>query len=296
MNDLQKEARYWQQQKVAVIPIAWKRKNPEIEWLRHVEFLPTSLEIRSWFATRLHNIAVVTGWENLVVIDFDDGAKFEEWRQWADSSNIREFALKTRIVKSTRGAHVYAYTERACGNMKLDGIDILADRKYVLAPPSIHPSGINYEFINEADPVAIESIESVLPVAWLENAVESKRYDPSIAIPSGAVALSQDDYLRVAGADKTIAGNSRTLIAEIKSLHRIEDMFSNVHQSKNARWLMTKCPFHDDVHDSFWIDVDAQLCGCFAGCTKRSLDVIGLYARINNISNGEAIERLRTNE
>jgi DNA primase len=58
-----------------------------------------------------------------------------------------------------------------------------------------------------------------------------------------------------------------------------------------------RCPLptHDDSDPSFWVDTRTGLCGCFGNCelNKKSTDVIGLYAKINGITYGEAIREMR---
>jgi hypothetical protein len=43
-----------------------------------------------------------------------------------------------------------------------------------------------------------------------------------------------------------------------------------------------------------WVDTGRQICGCYAGCTPKPLDVIDLYARMQGITTKEAIHELRT--
>ena len=62
--------------------------------------------------------------------------------------------------------------------------------------------------------------------------------------------------------------------------------------AEHDRWLRCPCPLHDDAEPSFWIDTRDQVCGCFAGCTSKPLDVINLYARLCGLNNREAIFQL----
>ena len=55
--------------------------------------------------------------------------------------------------------------------------------------------------------------------------------------------------------------------------------------------MMIQCPFHDDKTPSFWIDTQRGLCGCHT-CGMKPLDVINLFARLNQVSNQEAIREL----
>jgi len=84
---------------------------------------------------------------------------------------------------------------------------------------------------------------------------------------------------------------SESVINKIKRRYKITDFFINTEKtSTDGRWLITRCPLHDDHDPSMWIDTAQQLCGCYAGCTPKPLDVINLYARLNGLSNKDAIQ------
>lgn len=289
MNSLCYEALYWRGRGISTVPVYWKSKRPEVYWLQYADTLPTQEQIMRWFPTPLHNLAVLAGQENLVILDFDNTAIFSVFRDWAyKSSSAAQKLLKTaRVVRTARGYHIYARTREKAANMRLPGIDILAHHKYVLAPPSIHPSGAQYEFVQRADPCEIERIEDVLPHEWLESAARENEHT---ALPP---PTEQVDYLAMAGQERG-KNASQTLIAEIKSRYRIEDFFPDREASGNdGRWMVARCPFHDDRNPSMAIDVKNQVCSCLAGCTPKPLDVIGLYARLHRISIREAIKYMR---
>ena len=62
--------------------------------------------------------------------------------------------------------------------------------------------------------------------------------------------------------------------------------------------LIGCCPFHDDNEPSFWVDTQTQLCSCrVPSCKTRQrrgkpMDVIEFLARIEGITNGQAIREL----
>jgi DNA primase len=80
-------------------------------------------------------------------------------------------------------------------------------------------------------------------------------------------------------------------VEEVKRSHRIEDYINDI-TFTGDHWGVAKCPFHEDANPSFWVDTEKQLCGCFSGCTTVPLDVINLVARLNNLSNSDAIRQL----
>lgn len=70
--------------------------------------------------------------------------------------------------------------------------------------------------------------------------------------------------------------------------------------SGQGRWFIGRCPFHQRADDppnkrKFWVDADNGLCGCFvARCQagRPPMDVINFYARLQGISNSQAIDDL----
>jgi len=136
---------------LSVIPLAWSTKTPVIEWKEYQKRLPTREEIESWFNKDLYNIAIICGSvsQGLLVVDFDNYEYYKNWclelpEEW------KKILSWTWIARTGRGAHVYFRYKRALRTKpKLrEGIDIKAEASYVVAPPSLHPSGVFYEFIN----------------------------------------------------------------------------------------------------------------------------------------------------
>jgi DNA primase len=65
-------------------------------------------------------------------------------------------------------------------------------------------------------------------------------------------------------------------------------------------WYIGRCPFHQPPDDPpnkrrFWVNPDKGICGCFVPrcqAGRPPMDVINFYARLQNISNGRAVEEL----
>ena len=287
------EATKWLKQGIAVIPIQYRDKRPELKhWQPYQVALPTEDNLKQWFLG-LHNMAVITGWQGLVVIDFDDLAVYSTWRLWATrmGSYTAYVADHTYQVKTGRGLHLYVKLPHAEQNRKLKGIDIKAAGGYVLAPPSVHPSGAKYQAILPDAPILpITALSDVLPADFLQQNTE---------LPDGVIApqrvqlpnnaCSDDPWERAERADQA----SDSLVARIRDTFRVEQFFPQAIQSSaDGRWMKTCCPFHDDRHPSFWIDTRRQICSCWR-CTPKPLDVINLYGRLMGLSNLEAIAALK---
>jgi len=304
MGKVLETAQYWRQLGIATIPISFKSKQPKVKWLPYTERLPEENELAYWFASDMNNIAIVTGWQNLVIIDFDDMDVFYKWMFWADTSRIASMVRDhTRLHLSSRGVHMFVLCGRADNvefqtvNAKLPKIDILADRKYALLPPSLHPSGKAYEIYRDCLPLSIGSLYDVLPKKWVDAAIAQKAPRPgsgAAASPSIPSVQFPENYDPWEAAE--MPEQDRQVVAKIKASVRIEDLIHGWEESGgNGRWKLTRCPLHNDHNPSFWLDAENQVCGCHAGCTPLPLDVIGLYARLHNVDNRTAIMEMAKN-
>lgn len=131
----------------SVIPLK-RDKKPAIPWKEYQERMPTREEFVLWFTDGSnYNIGIVTGKiSNVVVVDFDS-------KQGLTFAKKHNFPL-TPIVETARGHHFYfKYPKnQEIRNFQkrhdLAGVDLRAEGGYVVAPPSIHESGVTYEWAN----------------------------------------------------------------------------------------------------------------------------------------------------
>ena len=127
-------------------------KAPLVRWDRYQVTRPTDAELRSWFdVEEPRNVGVVCGRvSGVVVIDCDD----------PDALDVALDCLPVTPVRTltAKGAHLFfryptdAAAGEAFGNKSgvlLGGlkyrIDLRADAGYVVVPPSIHATGVEYE-------------------------------------------------------------------------------------------------------------------------------------------------------
>jgi len=131
----------------SVIPLIKREKRPAIQWLEFQKRKPTDEELKSWFSDGKYNIGIVTGKVSggLVVVDLD-------------SSEALQLAIDEKFprapqVKTGKGAHMYYRSRVEVKNFQarddLPGIDLRGEGGYVVAPPSVHPSGTAYEWTVE---------------------------------------------------------------------------------------------------------------------------------------------------
>jgi hypothetical protein len=178
----------------AVLPLKPRDKRPHTRliklthrstsWARLRGRAATGAEIREWFRCEPEaNLGIITGAASLgvVVADYDTGRP----------ERLRE----TPIVATGRGLHVYARSDPPTATEKRDGFELKADGGYVVAPPSIHPSGEMYRwliapvglghlFLPEATPIALEALGLGAPLAGRHGL--GLRSDPFLLdVPTG---------------------------------------------------------------------------------------------------------------
>lgn len=128
----------------SIIPLNQMEKNPAIEsWMEYQKRKPSIEEIESWFKDDSLNIGIVTGEvSGLSVVDCDSK---EGW-DYIESNGLGA----TPKVKTGRGYHYYfKYKTGMRNNIKVrPGIDIKSEGGYVVAPPSMHKSGVYYEWMS----------------------------------------------------------------------------------------------------------------------------------------------------
>lgn len=134
-------------------------------------------QIKSWWLEHKDaNVGIATG-NGLVVVDVDH-AEIPVGLEVPESAK----------VKTGKGFHYYYQYPKSFGHLKggvnvnLPGIDIRADGGYVVAPPSIHPNGLTYEW--QSPPEAWESL--TISPSWVTNRVDQKHR-------TDALAATEDD-------------------------------------------------------------------------------------------------------
>ena len=171
---------------LSVIPLRHGEKTPLIKWERYQKEPPSIAEARKWFEGT-DNIAIVCGRVsgNLVVVDFDDVEVYNNFLKEVegDAEELKDIVENTWLVKTGKGYHIYlrVSTDKPIKIGKLPKVDIKGEGGYVVAPPSLHPNGKNYEFLrftkttgHEIRVISLEQYNQLLTV--LEKATQSKLY------------------------------------------------------------------------------------------------------------------------
>jgi len=296
----------WKSNGISTIPIQFRDKKPisrllpDGKWESYKSTLPTDTELTRWFSSSLRNIGLVVGWNHLLVVDFDNLDSYKKWLLWCARKGgiAEEVSSRSYLVYTSRGVHVYVYTSNTELNRKLPGIDIKAQGGYVLIPPSIHPSGFVYSSPNEKAPIMrINELSDIIPGELLLDETNNTEYQ-NVALGNVLKSVSRSRVDDPWASATDVPDPSIDLIQQIRSRHTILDYFPDAkprRTSRDGRWLIARCPFHDDKNPSFWIDTVRGLCGCFGGCTPKALDVINLHARLHGVSLKEAVRDLVKN-
>jgi hypothetical protein len=273
MNTLQQQAEYWNNQGIACIPVAYRDKRPVVQsWREFQDRLPTLAEIARWFQSRLRNLAIITGWKGLTVLDFDAMPAYDLWRvAYPD-------VAQSYSVVTSRGVHVYLFVDEPVSSGKLGMIDIKAAGGYVLAPPSIHPSGRQYRAVNDSPILRVDSLACVLPKPLLALAQPA---------PVRVPVIQSDDPWQAAMNPATASGNGGK-VAAILANHSLFELFPQAQKRGNYYW--TRCPLHNDHDPSLSISQDGDYGRCWAGCLHG--DYLDWFAAVNGLELMSAIEVL----
>ncbi|MBF8276593.1 MAG: hypothetical protein HW390_1666 [Candidatus Brocadiaceae bacterium] len=114
-------------------------------WKPYQKRKPTEAELQKWFGNgSKRNIGTVTGKiSGIAVVDIDSELGMQCYRSMK--------LPKTPMVKTAKGRHAYFKNKKEIKNSQgcaeLPDIDIRGSGGYIVAPPSIHPSGVQYTWI-----------------------------------------------------------------------------------------------------------------------------------------------------
>ena len=155
MSVLQTALAYANKQ-VRVIPIKQGEKRPPMQgWQNAATSDPTT--IRQWFEGQFKDcgLGIATGEfrdRYLIVIDIDDRQQFSGSETLADLEELHGKLPETvEVITGSGGRHIYFLTDEpirneASGRLGV-GIDVRGIGGQVLCPPSKHPNGRTYEWV-----------------------------------------------------------------------------------------------------------------------------------------------------
>jgi len=139
------------------IKVQNRNKNPvESNWQAYNNYAWDDSQLQKWIKQG-GNVGIVTGFNNLVVIDFDDKEFEEEY--------LRKFPPTLTQESGSGGLHLFYLCDVVPESFKiLDKekntlCDIQGKSKQIIVAPSTHPTGNKYKFINKKPIAKISQAE-----------------------------------------------------------------------------------------------------------------------------------------
>jgi len=221
------------------------------------------------------NIGIVTGKvSNVVVIDIDSKEALMRLKEMGDLP-------KTWTSKSNRGWHLYYNYVPLPSCKPMDDVDFLSDKKQVVAPPSIHPSGHQYRWV--ISPSEIEKAD--LPKWFIQFIMNQKQIAQTYKNKKSVSQNASNQLYRKSRELKSI----ENLLNDVDWLEFYSRFVSNIRG--NGEWKSSTCPFHEDTHNSFGFNIYNGGWHCFAGCGSGN----GLQAvqKLYDVSFKEAVRLLK---
>lgn len=173
MNEFLQHALQYARRGWSVIPLRAKDKKPALaSWKEYQSRRASEDEIREWW-TRWPdaNIGIATGAVSGIIVLDVDGEDGRRSLEEIAGGNIP----RTPHTNTGKGRHyLFRHPGGEWRNFagKLPGLDFRGDGGYIVAPPSVHPSGRRYEW--ELGP---DEAELADPPAWLMELL-TKKPDP----------------------------------------------------------------------------------------------------------------------
>ena len=262
---------FWLDQGIATVPLVYRSKKPLVPWTPFKTHLPSTEQIKLWYEDcKSRNLALVTGWCNICVLDFDTPESYSAWYVWHLTHNPA--ILNTYRVLSNRGIHVYYYLAEPVKLVTLPGalFEIKGSGLLCTTPPSVHESGRAYTPLNDPTNIRVVTPEQIL------------NYSPVVLEPLISPLQRRSKYAPI----DVFTDNP---IEAIKAGVPILSFFPNA-QKIDERFYRYDCPFHGHK-SNFWIDTQLNICGCFASCAPV-MNVVQFYARLNEFDIKQSIKEL----
>ena len=197
MDSILQFATGYTQNGFSVVPIRHGDKRPAIAWEQYQTKAANQEQVARWFGTGQYDaLGIITGEvsHGLVILDFDgDGwekARDEvlaEFHQLNETKHVKTGSGKLHIylcaddLSNGRGEKVSRKVYKRADLGAGTAIELRGNAMQTLAPPSAHPSGGVYEFINDYDIARVPDLHSLINWldAWQRNEKDAKRAMPT---------------------------------------------------------------------------------------------------------------------
>jgi len=199
----------------SVIPLLPCDKKPAISWEAYQRERASEEQIRCWWGKNpACNIGVVTGAvSGLVVLDLNGS-------EGRESVKLLDLPL-TPIAATGRGQHWYfRHPGGKVGNAVklLPGVDLRGDGGYVVAPPSIHPSGAEHRWLGRPSP---EEADLVPLPEWVLDKQHDRQdgAEPTTLSEPVAEGARNQTLTSLAGSLRRRGADEATIFAALQAVN-----------------------------------------------------------------------------
>lgn len=202
-----------------ILPARHGQKAPRINWKEYAETRTAPL-LKSWFGSKPSNYWMATGGiSQAFVLDIDNDEAERWWREDAGLSSAMD---GTVAVKTAKGHHYYFWVpedDRTKGWSYHDGdlhFDVRGTGQGVVVPPSVHESGVIYEWVRKPDP-SHEHLGMVPAPDWIKNLESVRKHVRGLgkADPSQKTRKASKVTEDLTERDPLPAGNVRSMLSEL---------------------------------------------------------------------------------
>jgi hypothetical protein len=194
LSELGEAALSYARRGLNVLPLKPREKVPDGAFVSHGLLQATHdlVTVEGWWrASPDDNVGIRTGL-TFDVLDVDDGG----WKSLSRLAEENGCLPSGPVALTARGGH---YWFKATGESNrtafLPGLDWKGSRGYIVAPPSVHPSGTVYEWV-----IPLDEIELPEGPSWL---VDLLRKPPAPIVAMAPVALTRgSNYAKAALRDE----------------------------------------------------------------------------------------------
>ena len=154
-------------------PLHWRTQRKDLKELAFCSIAfqlsqkpPSAGDIERWFRNSSGNVGILAGFDNLLILDFDDAAAYRGWQ-----TTHNDIVSRTPVARSPSGFHVYLRTHEPTVSSSLYfGIRRIGHAKalggYIVASPSALKDGSSYRWLEgqspfEVEPQPVESLASL---------------------------------------------------------------------------------------------------------------------------------------
>lgn len=202
----------------AVFPLVERDKIPAVRGGFKAATVDADQIERAWGHRPGMNVGIATGSASrgLVVIDLDvDEARGENGldalHEWEHEHG--ELPETVTAVTGSGGMHLYysCNTPVGCSVDNEKGVDVRGEGGYVVAPPSVHPSGGRYEWENHPDDVPIAKADGNV-YAFIRSVQGAPKRKERFRLPDAIASGARNDTLMRYAASMQSRGEDDVLI------------------------------------------------------------------------------------